>query len=126
AGGWEVVLGATGRLARSPAAADGPPAGARQWGSALWWLAWATVIASSVVAYVYAIQPNVRYDLALDIQATGSSGSLFSFLDQRVGLDPGVWFPSLVRPDPLSIGLTVAWASFALALVWIGRRRAVP
>jgi hypothetical protein len=93
---------------------------------ALRWAAWATVIASAATVYVYAMVPNIRYDLALDIRATGSSGSLFAYLDQKMGLDPGVWFPSLVRADPGSIALAVAWLVAGAALVLTGLARPKP
>lgn len=101
AGGWEVVLAGPG------------------WSRALAWLA---VIASGAVAYLYATLPSLRYDLALDIRATGSSGALFGFLDRATGVDPGLAFPSLVRADVASAALVVAWLAAAAALALAGRR----
>src|SRR5205823_108041 len=50
--GWEVVLGHDLPVAlRAPAR----------------FLAWLAVAVSATVAYVYAVLPNIRYDLALDI-----------------------------------------------------------
>ena len=97
AGGWEVALAA------------------RTWARALARLA---ILASAVVTYVYAVLPNIRYDLALDIKASGSSGGLFTFLAKATGVDPGVVFPSLVRSDPVSIALAAAWTGMAIALAF--------
>ena len=105
AGGWEIVLGATGRI-RAP----------------LSWLAWALAIASAAIAYVYAMQPNTRYDLVGEIRATGSSGRLFGFIDEKVGLDPAQLFPSLVVIDATMAALAAVWVALAVALVWLGRR----
>ncbi|MBI2325381.1 MAG: hypothetical protein HYU87_10530 [Chloroflexi bacterium] len=103
AGGWDVVFAA------------------RPWARAL---AWGAAIASAVVAYVYAVLPNIRYDLALDVRASGSSGGLFTFLARATGIDVGAAFPSLVRVDALSVALVVVWTVICAALVEIGRRRA--
>jgi len=99
AGGWEVALRA------------------RPWARGLAWLA---VIASAAVAYLYAVLPNIRYDLALDIRASGSSGGLFTFLARAVGIDLGQAFPSLVRIDAVSLVLTLGWAAFAAVLIAFG------
>jgi hypothetical protein len=101
AAGWEIVLAA--------------PVVARA-------LAWLAVAASAAVAYVYAVLPNIRYDLALDVRASGSSGGLFTFLARATGVDLGQLFPSLVRADAQSVALAVAWALFCVGLVEIGRR----
>ena len=74
-------------------------------------------------AYVYAGLPNIRYDLALDVRASGSSGGLFTFLARASGVDVGVAFPSLVRADALSLAVAVVWTLIAAALVVIGRGR---
>jgi hypothetical protein len=83
------------------------------------------VLASLAVAYVYAVLPNIRYDLALDIRANASSGGLFDLVATATGLEVGGLFPSLVRADPVSIALTLAWSALALTLVWAGRRASV-
>jgi hypothetical protein len=85
-------------------------------------LAWLTVAASGAVAYVYAVLPNIRYDLALDIRASGSSGGLFSLLVRVTGVDPGVLFPSIVRLDPMSLGLAAGWIALAVLLALSARR----
>ena len=70
--------------------------------------------------------PNIRYDLALDIRATGSSGGLFTFLHRALGADPGVAFPSLVVADPASVALAAGWVAVAIALAWAGSRASLP
>lgn len=84
-------------------------------------VAWVLVAASAFVTYVYAVLPNLRYDLALDIRETGSPGALFSFLGRLLEPNPGLIFPSLVRPDIASIVLSVAWLSLAIGLALRGR-----
>lgn len=100
AGGWEAVLAA------------------RRWPIRV--MAWAIAVASVAVAYVYAVLPNIRYDLALDVRATGSSGGLFTFFGRALGADPGRAFPSLVQPDVTSVALAIAWLAIAAALAWVG------
>jgi hypothetical protein len=107
AGGWEIVLG--GALAR-------------QWRALARIVAWMLVAASATVAYVYAVLPNVRYDLALDVAATGSSGALFAFLGRTTAMDLGRAFPSLVLLDVFSVALAIGWTLLAAALVLIGAR----
>lgn len=103
AGGWDVVL-------RGP-----------RWARAT---AWAAVAASAVVAYVYAVLPNIRYDLAVDVRANGSSGALFDLLARALGVDVGPVFPSLVRLDLASVALTIGWIALAVVLVLGGWRAA--
>jgi hypothetical protein len=100
AGGWELAL-------------TRPP----------WrWIAGAAVAGSAFVAYLYGVLPNIRYDLALDVAATGSSGGLFAFVERATGVDAGRIFPSLLRVDAASAVLAVAWIAVAAALIAVGRR----
>ena len=87
-------------------------------------LASLAVIASAVVAYVYAVLPNIRYDLALDIRASGSSGGLFDVLARATGVDIGQVFPSLVRIDVGSSAIALGWIVLVVVLVFAGRRAA--
>ncbi|MDE3103122.1 MAG: hypothetical protein KGJ98_12910, partial [Chloroflexota bacterium] len=107
AAGWEIVLG------------DGLPAAWRTLARAASWLALA---ASAGVVYVFGVLPNVRYDLALDILKTGSSGHFFELVRRSLGVDPGKLFPSLVRIDPAHVALAVIWTAIAIALAAIGSR----
>ena len=106
AGGWEIVLGGALRpVWRGPARV----------------IAAALVAASALVVYVYATLPNIRYDLANDIVATGSSGGFFAFVDRAAGVDIGRVFPSLVHVDGLGVVLAVAWLALSAALIALGR-----
>jgi len=83
-------------------------------------LAWA----SAFVTYVYAVLPNLRYDLALDIRARNGSGQLWDHLGRVIRPEPGDLLPSLVTLDPPSIALAVAWGLVGVALVVAGFRLA--
>ncbi len=85
---------------------------------------WAVVallaIPSAVITALYTVQPQLGYDLAVDVQRTGYPGQLWAYVYEHWGLDPGLLFPSLVRPDgstPLSL---VVWCAIALGLVVLG------
>ncbi|HEX4743268.1 MAG TPA: hypothetical protein VFW12_01200, partial [Candidatus Limnocylindria bacterium] len=103
AGGLEALS----RLAR-PALAAGVVAG----------LGWA----SAFVAFVYAVLPNLRYDLAVDIRARNGSGQLWDHLGRVIRPEPGDALPSLVALDQPSIALAAAWTLVAVALVAAGLR----
>jgi hypothetical protein len=83
-------------------------------------VAWVLAAYSLFVAYVYAVAPNIRYDLALDIKASGSEGALFEFLGRVLRPDPAIFFPSLVRADARDLALGAAWLVLLLALVAAG------
>ncbi len=107
AAGWEIVLG------------DALPA---VWRTAARAASWLALAGSAAVVYVFAVLPNTRYDLALDIRKTGSSGQLFELVRRSIGVDPGKLFPSLVRIDAASIALAIAWTAVAAALAVAGAR----
>jgi hypothetical protein len=88
--------------------------------------AWALAAYSLFIAYVFAVLPNVRYDLALGIRASGSEGQLFEFLGRVLRPDPAVLFPSLVHARPLDLVLGSAWLALVIVLVSFGARRAAP
>jgi hypothetical protein len=79
-------------------------------------LAWA----SAFVTYVYAVLPNLRYDLALEIRARNGSGQLWDHLGRVIRPEPGDALPSLVALDPASVALAAAWAAMGGALVVAG------
>ncbi|HET8568324.1 MAG TPA: hypothetical protein VFM93_04990, partial [Candidatus Limnocylindria bacterium] len=85
-------------------------------------LAWGLGGASAFVTAVYAVLPNLRYDLAAQIRATDGSGQLWTFLGRIVRPEPGVLFPSLVRPDLETAVLSLAWVGVAAALAYAGLR----
>jgi hypothetical protein len=75
---------------------------------------------SLFIAYVYAVLPNIRYDLAVDIRLTERDGQLFEFVGRLVRPDPAAAFPSIVRGTPLDFVLGAAWVALVAALVIIG------
>jgi hypothetical protein len=87
-------------------------------------VAWAVAAYSLFIAYVYAVLPNLRYDLALDIRSSGSPGQLFDFLGRVLRPDPAILFPSLVHARPSDIALGAAWLALLVALIVVGARAA--
>ena len=82
--------------------------------------AWVLAAFSLFVAYVYAVLPNIRYDIAADIKASGSQGALFTFLGRVLRPDPAVFFPSLVQASPADLVLGGAWLAAVVGLVIVG------
>jgi len=87
------------------------------------WRALATGLAgfSLFIAYVYAVLPNIGYDLAVDIRLTERDGQLFEFVGRLARPDPAAAFPSIVRATPLDLALGVLWFALVVALVVMGR-----
>ena len=83
-------------------------------------LAWA----SAFVTYVYAVLPNLRYDLAVDLRARNGSGQLWDHLGRVIRPEPGDALPSLVTLDPPSVALAAAWSALAVVLLAGGFRLA--
>lgn len=88
--------------------------------AALTVLAWLALAWSAFVSFAYAVQPNLGYDLAVDVRAQGHSGALFDYLGRVVRPEPGAFFPSLVLLDPASLALGLAWLLVVAALVLVG------
>jgi hypothetical protein len=76
---------------------------------------------SVFIAYVYAVLPNIRYDIAVDIRLTERDGQLFEFVGKLVRPDPALAFPSIVRAAPLDLALGVVWLTLVAALLIKGR-----
>ena len=90
------------------------------WGRVGWALVALLAIPSALVTGLYTVQPELGYDLAADVHRVGYPGQLWFYVYERWGVDPGLLFPSLVRPDgstPLSL---VVWIAIALGLVVLG------
>ncbi len=85
-------------------------------------VAWGLAAYSLFVSYVFAVLPNLRYDLALEIRSSGSPGQLFEFLGRVLRPDPAILFPSLVHARPTDLALGAAWLVLVLALVIVGER----
>ena len=88
--------------------------------------AWALAAYSLFIAYVFAVLPNIRYDLALEIRSSGSEGQLFEFLGRVLRPDPATAFPSLVNARTSDLLLGVAWLAVVLVLGALGARRSAP
>ena len=82
---------------------------------ALVWSALATVI--------FAWRPNLRYDLAVEVEPSAGPGQIWEFVTATLHADPGLIFPSLVHNAPLDVALTLAWAVLLAGLVVLGARR---
>jgi len=78
---------------------------------------------SLFIAYVFAVLPNLRYDLAVDIRLTERDGQLFELVGRLVRPDPAAAFPSIVRATPLDFALGVLWLGLVLALIAGARLR---
>lgn len=85
-------------------------------------IVWGLAAYSFFVAFVYAVLPNIRYDLALDIRASGSSGQLFPFLGRVLRPDPATFFPSLVHARGEDLALAAAWLVLVAGLIALGMR----
>jgi len=83
------------------------------------WRALAAGVAafSLFVAYVFAVLPNIRYDLAVDIRLTERDGQLFEFLGRLVRPEPAAAFPSIVRATSLDYVIGALWVLLVVALV---------
>jgi hypothetical protein len=84
-------------------------------------IAWGLAAYSLFIAYVYAVLPNIRYDLAVDIRSTGGEGQLFSFVGRVLRPDPALLFPSLVLARPVDLAVGAGWLVLLIALVVVGR-----
>jgi hypothetical protein len=76
---------------------------------------------SLFIAYVFAVLPGLRYDVAADIRLTDRNGQLFEFVGRLARPDPAVAFPSIVRGTPLDFALGIAWLALVIALLRFGR-----
>ncbi len=84
--------------------------------------AWGLAAYSLFIAYVFAVLPNVRYDLALEVRSSGSDGQLFEFVGRVLRPDPAIFFPSLVHARPSDLALGAAWLAVVVALGVLGAR----
>ena len=76
---------------------------------------------SAFVTFVYAVLPNIRYDLAADIRLTERNGQLFEFVGRLARPDTAAAFPSIVRATPLDLALGALWLALLVGLVLMGR-----
>jgi hypothetical protein len=76
---------------------------------------------SLFIAYVFAVLPNIRYDLAADIRLSERDGQLWEFAGRLVRPDPAALFPSIVRATPFDLALGTIWLVLLVALLVMGR-----
>ena len=81
---------------------------------ALVWSALATVL--------FAWRPNLRYDLAVEVEPSAGPGQIWEFVTATLHADPGLIFPSLVHNAPLDVALTLGWTVLLGGLVVLGAR----
>jgi hypothetical protein len=83
---------------------------------------------SVCVTLLYALVPNVRYDIVADIRPDGGPGFLWVVVTKVLRADPGILFPSMVRAAPLDYALAAAWLVILATVVFAGSRppRAAP
>jgi hypothetical protein len=84
---------------------------------------WGLAAYSLFIANVFAVLPNIRYDLALEIRSSGYEGQLFDFVGRVLRPDPAIFFPSLVHARPSDLVLGAAWAAALALLALVGRAR---
>jgi hypothetical protein len=89
-------------------------------GRAGWVVVALLAVPSALVTGLYTVQPDLGYDLAVDVQRTGYPGRLWAYLYEHWGVDPGRLFPSLVRPDGSTALALVVWCAVAVGLVVAG------
>ena len=85
-------------------------------------LAWAALVCSAAVTLLYALAPNVRYDLAVDMRPTGGPGFLWVTVTAVLRADPGILFPSMVQAALEDHMLAIVWMLVLLGLVIVGYR----
>lgn len=85
-------------------------------------LAWAALAGSAAVTLLYALAPNIRYDLAVDMKPTGGPGFLWVTVTAVLRADPGILFPSMVRAALEDHVLAFAWMLVLLGLLIVGYR----
>jgi hypothetical protein len=94
--------------------------------------AWRAVAAglaafSLFIAYVYAVLPQIAYDIAIDIRLSERDGQLFEFVGRLVRPSPADAFPSVVRGSPLDLAFGAAWLAVLVVCLlrgWGARGRA--
>jgi hypothetical protein len=88
--------------------------------------AWRAVAAglaafSLFIAYVYAVLPQIAYDIAIDIRLSERDGQLFEFVGRLVRPSPADAFPSVVRGSPLDLAFGAAWLAVLVVFLLMAR-----
>jgi hypothetical protein len=85
-------------------------------------IAWAAFAWSIAVTIVYALIPNIRYDIAADVRPDGGPGFLWVIVTHALRADPALLFPSMVRGAPQDYALAAAWMLAFAGLAVAGAR----
>ncbi len=72
---------------------------------------------------LFALLPNLRHDLAVDVRPLGGPGQLWVVSTHALRADPALLFPSLVRAAPSDVFVAAAWAATLAAIIYLGARR---
>lgn len=97
-----------------------------RWRPALTAVTWCLAAYSFFIAFVYAVLPNIGYDLAVEIRRTGSDGQLFPFVGRVLRPDPARLFPSLVHARAEDLALAGIWLAILLAFIALGMKTPGP
>ena len=90
------------------------------WGRLGWTVVAVLTVPSVLITGFYAVEPSLGYDLAVDVQRTGYPGRFWTYVYEHWGIDPGLAFPSIVRPDASTLASVLVWCAIALGLVVLG------
>ena len=77
---------------------------------------------TAAITAIFALMPNLRYDLAADVR-DGAPGQLWFYVTKILRVDPALLFPSVVRAAPIDAVVTLVWAALLAILVVLGARR---
>src|SRR5204862_7596650 len=91
----------------------------RRWRDAALGFAWVLAWWSVFVTFAMAVLPELRYDYAPEIRAAAMT-RLWLFLGRVLLPDPDSVFPSLIRIEPQSVVLALAWVAVAALLLAAG------
>lgn len=84
-------------------------------------------VASGVITALFIALPSIRYNWAArDVATQWAPGSLWSFVEQRLGTDPGDLFPSLWWVDPSTADLAAIWLVVSGGFTLLGVLLTVP
>ena len=77
--------------------------------------AWTTSVSLIVLA-----NPSLLYNSPDRMRRRESSGQLWTFFRERIGFDPGLAFPPVVRIDETTLITTIVWLFALLILIAVG------
>lgn len=77
---------------------------------------------SATVTFLFALAPDLRYDMAPQVAPTGGPGELWTFVTFALRATPGLAFPSVVRGAPQDWALVAVWGIVLVTLVTLGMR----